>query len=121
MSEDKNKIEKRRYPRAERNLPIKIKNEDFDIVTETKNISCTGTYCQVDRYIPPFTKIKATILLPSKMKNNSSYINCEGVVVRVEKKGNNLEIQYNIAVYFNEISKINMLKIDRFVKSQPTL
>lgn len=119
MSQEKIKIEKRRHPRINKNLPIKIKNGDFDIVTETKNISCIGAYCQVDRYVSPFTKIKAKISIPAKIKNNSTYVNCKGVVVRVEKSDNTLETQYNIAIYFNEISKADMSKIDRFVKNQP--
>ncbi len=117
MSLEKHNAEKRRYPRAKKSLPIKIKNGDFDIATETKNISCIGAYCQIDKYIPPFTKIKATVLLPYKTKNTNHYINCEGTVVRIEKNDNSLEPQYNIAIYFNQISKTNMLKIDRFVKN----
>ena len=115
----KTTTEQRRYPRVSKNLPIKIKNGNFDIITETKNISCTGAYCQADKYIPVFTKIKTTILLPSKTKNHTQNISCSGVVVRVEKNDNTLEPQYNIAIYFNEISKLNMLKINRFVKNQP--
>ncbi len=109
-------MEKRRHLRIEKSLPIKIKSGDFDIVTETKNVSCTGAYCQIDRYIAPFTKIKATLLL-SPSKNKASCINCKGVVVRIEKKENSLEPQYNIAIYFNEISKLGTLKINRFVKN----
>lgn len=116
MPQEKSKLENRRYPRINKNLPIKIRNGDFDIVTETKNISCTGAYCQVDRYVSPFTKINARILIPAKTK---TYINCQGIVVRVEKGDNDLETQYNIAIYFNDISKSDMSKIDRFVKSQP--
>lgn len=118
MLQNNSKHEKRRFPRTNKSLPIKIRNEDLDIVAETKNISCIGAYCQVDRYIAPFTKLKTTILLSPKPKNNSHSINCNGVVVRVEKNNNDLETQYNIAIYFNEISKTNMLKIDRFLKTQ---
>lgn len=120
-TENKCKVEKRRYPRIGKNLPIKIKSDDFDLVAETKNISCIGAYCRVDRYIAPFTKLQTTILLSPKAKNNSRSINCKGVVVRVEKDPNDLETQYNIAIYFNEISKLSMLKIDRFLKKHPTL
>lgn len=119
MLKNKYKVEKRRYPRASKNLPIKIKNDDFDLVAETKNISCIGAYCQVDRYIAPFTKLQTTILLPPKTKKNTHSIICKGVVVRVEKNHNDLETQYNIAIYFNEISKIAMLKINRFLKDHP--
>ncbi|MDD5291626.1 MAG: PilZ domain-containing protein [Candidatus Omnitrophica bacterium] len=117
MSQEKHGIDKRRYPRVNKNLPIKIKNRDFDIVTETKNISCIGAYCQTDKYIPPFTKIKATLLLPSTTKTANRYINCEGTIVRTEKDNNSSEPQYNIAIYFNQISKTSILKIDHFIKN----
>ncbi|MFC1709432.1 PilZ domain-containing protein [Candidatus Omnitrophota bacterium] len=107
--------EKRKHPRILKNLPLKIKNEDFDIVTETQNISCTGAYCRVDRYVAPFTKVKATIMISSPDENSQS-ISCKGVVVRVEKNNNTLEPQYNIAIYFNGISKTNLSRISRFVK-----
>ncbi|MFC1753449.1 PilZ domain-containing protein [Thermoproteota archaeon] len=118
MSLHNHKSEKRRHPRIAKNLPIRIKDGDFDIVTETKNISCTGIYCQVDRYFPPFTKIKTKILLPAKTKNKHQYIECDGIVVRIEKDGNDLEEQYNIAIYFNEISKTSVQKISRFIKQR---
>lgn len=108
--------EKRQHPRVNKSLPIKINNQEFDIVTETKNISCVGAYCQVDKYVAPFTKIKTTVIIPAKKKCANSLINCEGTVVRVEKIDNALEQQYNIAIYFNQISKTNISKIDRFVK-----
>ena len=107
--------EKRKHPRIAKNLPLKIEGGEFDIVTETKNISCTGAYCQVDRYVAPFTKVKATMLVSSSDASHKN-ISCKGVVVRVEKNDNTLEPQYNIAIYFNEISKANMSKISRFVK-----
>ncbi|MDD5617867.1 MAG: PilZ domain-containing protein [Candidatus Omnitrophica bacterium] len=116
MFQEKHNIEKRRFPRAKKNLPIKIRSEKFDIVAETKDISCIGAYCQVDKYVPPFTKIKATVLLPSDVKDTNQSINCEGTIVRVEKNDNSLEPQYNIAIYFNQISKTNMSKIDKFIK-----
>ena len=118
MCKGKYKFEKRRYPRVKRNIPLKLENNDFDIVTETKNISCTGAYCLIDRYLPVLTKIKTRILLPSRIKNKDQHIDCNGVVVRIEKNNNNLENQYNIAIYFNEISKKNTLLINRFIKQQ---
>ncbi|MFC1645606.1 hypothetical protein ACFL2Y_00285, partial [Candidatus Omnitrophota bacterium] len=60
MSQHKHKIEKRKHLRIIKSLPIKIRNEDFDIVAETKNVSCAGAYCRVDRYVAPFTKLKTT-------------------------------------------------------------
>lgn len=116
MLKEKHHSEKRQHPRLKKNLPIKIRNGDFDIFTETKNISCTGAYCQIDKYIAPFTKIKTTILLPAKTENSNCCIKCEGTVVRVEKADSSLETLYNIAVYFNQISKASMSKIGRFIE-----
>ncbi len=115
MTQHKNKTEKRIHPRVSKTLPIKIKHEDFDIVTETKNVSCTGAYCQVDRYVPPFTKVKTTILI-SDDKDKIKNIHCKGVVVRVERIEDSFEPHYNIAIFFNDISKTNMSRMSRFVK-----
>lgn len=110
--------EKRRHPRIKKNVPIKIKNVDFDIVTETQNISCAGAYCQIDRYLAPLTKIKTRLLIPSRTKEKHAIIDCEGVVVRIEKSDHNLENQYNIAVYFENMHKTDITKINRFIKER---
>lgn len=115
MTRNNQKKEKRRHLRFERNLPIKLRHDDFDIVTETKNVSCVGAYCQVDRYVAPFTKINATLQLSAE-QTKSKTVHCKGVVVRVEKIQNTLEPQYNIAIYFSEISKVNMSRINHFIK-----
>jgi len=120
MHNNSHATEKRRHPRIRKNVPIKIKNIDFDIVTETKNISCTGAYCQIDRYLAPLTKIKARLLIPSRTKEKHHIIDCEGIVVRVEKDDHNLESQYNIAIYFENIHKADITKIQRFIKERKT-
>ena len=103
-------IERRRYSRIKKPLPLKIKNEGFDIVTETKNISAYGTYCLIDRYLAPYTKLAIRLSLPSK--GRTGQINCRGVIVRTEENSDNI---YNIAIYFNEIKKIDQKKISRYV------
>lgn len=117
MTEPKLRSEKRRYPRIKKNVPIKIRHADFDLVTETENISCVGAYCRIDQYVAPLTKIRAKILLPDK-KNRHCCIECEGAVVRIEKNEHNFEEPYNVAIYFSTISKANMNKINRFIKER---
>lgn len=118
MQHNKHIAEKRRHPRIKKNLPIKIRNIDFDIVTETKNISCAGVFCQIDRYLAPLTKIKTRLLIPLKTREKHQTIDCEGVVVRVERNQNPLEEQYNIAIYFENIQKKDAAKISRFIKER---
>lgn len=105
MSSQSNPQERRRSPRIANNIPVKICSEQGDIVTETGNISRSGVYCKVDKYIEPMTKMKVHLLLPVKKggKNSSKKISCQGVVVRSEA----LEGQesFNIAIFFNDIAQ----------------
>ena len=111
--------ERRRYARAPRSLAIKLEDREADFVTETKNISCIGAYCQIDNYLPILTKLKITLLVPkSKSLKTAKHITCEGTIVRVERSSDPLEQnKYNIAIYFNQISKGDMKLIDSYVKN----
>jgi len=97
--------ERRKDPRVRNNIPVKIFNTDGDQVTETANVSRSGAYCRVEKYIEPMTKLKINLLIPVKKndKLSSKKINCSGVVVRAEpipgKEG------FNIAIFFNDISQ----------------
>ena len=111
--------ERRRFSRAQNNLAIKLEDKDVDFVTETKNISCIGAYCQIDGYLPILTKLKITLLLPkSQGMKAPQHITCQGTVVRIDKCPDDAETnKFNIAIYFNAISKHDMKLIDRHVKS----
>jgi hypothetical protein len=118
MPKKQNDQERRRFPRSASNLAIKLKDREVDFVTETKNVSCIGAYCQVDSYLPILTKLKITLLFPKhKGLKSAKHIACEGTVVRVERSSDPLESnKYNIAIYFNQISRSDMKFIDAFVK-----
>lgn len=110
--------DRRRFQRVSKNVAIKLKDREVDFVTETKNISCIGAYCNVDSYIPILTKLNITLLLPKGPKSKRpKHITCQGTVVRIEHSNDPLENnKYNIAIYFNEISKSDMKIIDEYVK-----
>jgi hypothetical protein len=112
-------VERRRFARAPRNLAIKLEDKEADFVTETKNISCIGAYCQIDSYLPLLTKLKITLIIPkSKSLKTAKHITCEGSIVRVERSSDPLEHnKYNVAIYFNQISKGDMKLIDQYVKN----
>ncbi|PIY83298.1 MAG: hypothetical protein COX96_03335 [Candidatus Omnitrophica bacterium CG_4_10_14_0_2_um_filter_44_9] len=118
MLKKQNEQERRRFSRSASNLAIKLEDKEIDFVTETKNVSCIGAYCQVDSYLPILTKLKITLLFPKrKGLRSAKHITCEGTVVRVERSNDPLESnKYNIAIYFNQISRNNMKFIDTFVK-----
>ncbi len=103
MSSQHQSIEKRRHPRVENNIPLKICTPDVDLVTETKNISCSGAYCRVNKFLEPMTKMDITLLIPFKKagKSTTKKVVCGGVVVRTENiPGGD---GFNTAIFFNDI------------------
>lgn len=102
--------ERRKYPRIDNCLPLKLSYTDFDIVTETKNLSASGVYCAVNKPLEPMTKLNIVLLVPDKAKGHKNIhkINCQGVVVRKEESPNiknNGKHPYCIGIFFNDIKK----------------
>lgn len=120
MKNNKKKyVEKRRQPRTKKSINFKLKTNGSIISAVSINLSCTGTYCKVDKYIPYMTNLKIDIALPSDdQEKGIEYLKCNGIVVRVEEdlSGANSGNIYNIAIFFNEISKSVKEKIENFVK-----
>lgn len=96
-------VEKRAHPRVSNNIPLKISTADVDLVTETKNISCSGAYCRVNKFLEPMTKMAVTLLIPFKRagKATTKKVVCGGIVVRTENIPG--EDGFNTAIFFNDI------------------
>ena len=109
--------ERRRSPRAEGNIPVKISSSEFDLVTETKNLSKSGVYCRVNKYIEPMTKLRMHLLFSFKKKNKiaNKKISCDGVIVRSEAiPGNDY---FNVAIYFSDINSRDAEYISDFINT----
>jgi len=118
MAHNQEGQEKRRHPRIFKKVPIKVRLDSCDVVTETQNISLSGAYCEVDKYITPMTKIDLIMLLPIKQggaKVVTKKVNCTGVVVRSEKSQTK-EGKFNIALYFTDMKKADMNTVARYIK-----
>jgi len=107
--------ERRLYPRLDQTLPVNIAANGYDFVTNTKNISCIGAYCLINKYIPPFTKVAIRLTLPLKhgKKEELSNVECKGVVVRTED--NESQNGFNIAIFFNEMKDSQRQKISQYI------
>ena len=103
VSQGKVLKDRRRHPRVKGNIPVKICGEEFDAVTETKNLSRSGAFCRVNHQIEPMTKLKIQMLLSYKKNSKvvTKKIACEGVVVRSDPVQG--EKYFNTAIYFNDI------------------
>jgi c-di-GMP-binding flagellar brake protein YcgR len=105
-------IERRRYPRIEKKLPIKLLTDEYEVSTETKNLSCIGAYCTVDRDIPVLTKLSIMLILPKNSKDKYTKVHCRGVVVRKEVIN---PTKFNIAIFFNDITPKEKNKILKYI------
>lgn len=108
-----NLAERRQHPRISSELPIKVAANGYDFATTTRNLSCIGAYCHINKYIPPFTRVLVRVTLPLKNKksNKDCEVECKGVLVRTEDEGKG----FNVAIFFNQISKEQKRKIAAYV------
>ncbi len=113
------KTERRKHPRLRSIIPLKISKRGLDVITETRNLSCSGVYCRVNKPIPVMSKIGITLLLPIQSNNRvlTKKIKCSGVVVRSEP----LIVEeadtawQNIAIFFTDLSKKDKDKIAQYI------
>jgi c-di-GMP-binding flagellar brake protein YcgR len=106
--------ERRKYPRVNQNLPIRVAVNGYDFMSSTRDISCVGTYCHVEKYMPPFTRVQVRLSLPIMDQTASTFydVTCKGVVVRSED-GN--AGGFNIAIFFNDIKDEVRSKISQYI------
>lgn len=111
---DKNGRERREFPRLKQDLPIKLASNGYDFATSTQDVSCAGTYCTIQKYIPPFTKvlIKLTLPMAPAVSNKNYEVECKGVVVRSDDEPGG---GFNVAVFFNEIKDEQKKKISQYI------
>lgn len=107
--------ERRRDPRLQKSVPLKLSCDDGDFVSESGNISRSGVYCRVNQYIAPMMKLKVQLLLPVRSlgKKVIKKLSCRGVVVRSEPVIS--EDFYNVAIFFNEISQKNIALLTDYI------
>jgi hypothetical protein len=109
--------ERRRHLRLEHKVPVKISSGDLDIVTETKDLSCSGAFCRTTKFIAPMTKLKLNLLLPLRRNGKivDKRIHCEGVVVRTESATDG--DYFHAAIFFSDIAPKDSQAIAEFVES----
>ena len=111
--------ERRRTPRTAEKLPVVISDASDELQTETHNLSASGTYCTLNRFIAPMTKLTLQFELPNGSRR--SRIRCSGVVVRTEPMIANVERgRYHVAILFTELAERDRSAIARFVTQRLT-
>lgn len=109
--------ERRVAPRVTERVSLSIHDAGAQITTESKNLSASGVYCALDRFIAPMTKLALQFDLPGGARRTT--VRCTGVVVRVEPTIANAERgQFNVAIFFTELAPRHRDAITRFVRQR---
>ena len=109
--------ERRQAPRVDERVTVAITESGAAVQAETRNLSTAGAYCTLDRFIAPMTKLQLEYELLNGTRRVR--IRCSGVVVRVEPVVSNQEHgQYNIAIFFTELTEHDRSAISQFVRQR---
>jgi len=109
--------ERRGAPRVASRLPLTLTRQAEEFVTRTKNISASGAYCQIPRFVAPMTKLQVWLEIPSR--SHPARIECQGVVVRVEpSRINPHPARYHVAIFFSDLADRDRSIIARYVQQQ---
>lgn len=120
MTESSNNSHERRiYQRFDLKLPLNISGKDFEFKTQTKNISCAGVYCQINRFMPVMTKVEITMFIPllGRGRKTQKRIKCLCVVVRIEPEHEQrMETSYHLGLFFTKISEKERNLISEYIQ-----
>ena len=109
--------ERRGAPRAPERVIVAVTDAGAALQTETKNISASGAYCTLDRFLAPMTKLQLAFELPQGSRRVK--IRCAGVVVRIEPVVASADRgMYNVAIFFTELAERDRSAIARFVRER---
>jgi hypothetical protein len=109
--------ERRRAPRISERIALAVSGEAEGFRAEAVNVSTSGAYCTMDRFIPPMTKLQLQFELPHNPRRVQ--VRCEGVVVRVEPVVENAEQgRFHVAIFFSDIADRDRAAISAFVRDR---
>jgi hypothetical protein len=119
MERPDNSFERRINQRFDAHLPIDITGAGFEMSVTTKNISCSGIYCQVDRFIPVMTKLELNIVVPliENQKKVEKQFKCHAIVVRTEPESQREMTDYcSVGLFFTDLSEKDRNLLATYIK-----
>lgn len=100
------KADNRTHPRFILILPLQISTEDFTLDTTSKNISCSGVFCYVDRFIPLDSKVNVSMRLAYFVDGLKAQrtVKCKAKIVRIDSPSDKVNGSYRVGIAFEEIA-----------------
>jgi len=95
-------------------LPLTLTHEDGVLAATTRDLSASGAYCTLRRFIPPMTKLQIQLHLSTR--SQPTRIACQGVVVRVKPPTPRSTLsRYQLAIFFNDIADRDRARLARYI------
>jgi len=116
--------ERRAHPRFPKELAGHIVGHKGHeaIALRTYNISCSGLYCHVPVFVPPFTRLKVAVFMhpPAGHEAEPVRLEFDGVVVRtVPEEETAGATQYHLAIFFDGITEKQRALIHQCLEANP--
>ncbi len=108
------KSERRQAPRVAHRVQLSIVNPREVIQAETEDLSASGVYCTLSRFLMLMSKLELNFTLPD---DATHVIRCTGVVVRItpsEPRPNHTS--YQAAIFFSDLSERDRAHVTAFVQ-----
>ena len=101
-------------------ISLKLKEDEFDTITHTLNISASGVYCKLDRGIPLMSRVKLMLVVPNRSGGEASkQIEVSGVVVREHPVIIDGQVKHHdIAIFFDGLTERDKEAISQYVKNR---
>ena len=111
--------ERRKAPRVDIELPITLEGASGEVRGKTLNISASGIYFELSRYIEPMTKMRMGLAIPlGAADGKEGIVQFDGIVVRTEPEAESDEVEaYRMAVFFTDVPESSMEILSRFISA----
>ena len=112
--------ERRKFPRIhDEGLSLKLDVGGSGTMTHTTDISASGIYCKVGREIPLMSRVKLTLMMPGKDREDraSNPLEVDGVVVREHPVIIDGAVKhFDVAIFFDSLSEKDKSAIEAYIE-----
>ncbi|MBU0635182.1 MAG: PilZ domain-containing protein [Candidatus Omnitrophica bacterium] len=112
--------ERRECPRFVFDLPLEINHKDFHVAARTRNISCSGIFCDIDKYIPLKTKItvKIKLSLVADGRKIKKILNFPAKIARIEQDKGRKTTNFHVGIRFASLRDKNQEYLLQFIQQK---
>lgn len=114
------KSDNRKHPRFILILPLQISTKDFSVETNSKNISTTGVFCDVDRVIPVDTEVDVSMKLSYVLDGHKKQrtVKCNGKVAWIDSSRQEEKGTCRVGIAFDKIEGEDSVVLKQYIQKK---